>query len=185
MLIWNEMIGFVEWIYSKERKPQWIQLQLSLRDPPRRRWNIPSCTVRPRAMPGWLQAPIKTVKTQVTQQLQWGKSHFFHPWGLTFLPCMFNKKWCFVQRTSLMGVMQKVNPFKSSAQVSFTATEWYLFPNNFEVNLDLCIQVSTAVTKTPSSESLERGSDGSQVRAPYFYPLYISCSQLIEAIGQR
>lgn len=84
-----------------------------------------------------------------------------------------------------MGVMQKVNPFKSSAQVSFTDTKWYLLPKNCEVNLDFCLQVSTAVIKTPSSESLERGSDSSQVRGPYFYPLYNSCSQLIEAIGQR
>ncbi|XP_073331237.1 uncharacterized protein [Pagrus major] len=43
-----------------------------------------------------------------------------------------------VQRTGVMGVMQKVNPFKSTSQAS------------------------SSVSKAPSSESLERGSDSTQ-----------------------
>lgn len=67
-----------------------------------------------------------------------------------------------------MDVMQKVNPFKSSTQVKFNITKRYLLMQNVENSLDFCIQVSTTVSKAPSSESLERGSDSSQVRGPYF-----------------
>lgn len=72
-----------------------------------------------------------------------------------------------------MDVMQKVNPFKSSTQVKFNVTKRYLFKQSVGINLDFCIQVSTIVSKAPSSESLERGSDSrgsdsSEVREPYF-----------------
>lgn len=71
-----------------------------------------------------------------------------------------------------MDVMQKVNPFKSSTQVKVNVTKRYHLMQNAEINLDFCIQVSTTVSKAPSSESLERGSDSrgsdsSQVRGPY------------------
>lgn len=72
-----------------------------------------------------------------------------------------------MQRKSVMDVMQKVNPFKSSTQVKVNVTKRYLLMQNVEINLYFCIQVSTTVSKAPSSESLERGSDSSQVRGPY------------------
>lgn len=80
-----------------------------------------------------------------------------------------------------MDVMQKVNPFKSSTQVKFNVPKRYHLMQNVEMNLDFCIQVSTTVSKAPSSESIEkgsdsRGSDSSKVRGPYFtrYTIHVA-----------
>lgn len=86
-----------------------------------------------------------------------------------------------------MDVMQKVTPFKSSTQVKFNVTKRYLLTQNVEINLDFCVQVSTTVSKAPSSESLERGSDSSQVRGPYFtrYTIHVASQSRLLDKGVR